>query len=231
MSASAAPDDDVFTASNLRNFDRRLSEHGTMIGALERGHRSTQAMVRSLHADITATKSSVHSIAEDVGSLTQHQARIEEKVDGLTRAFSNLSDRIGGMSEDFRRHQQKCNIQHREIDGRFESFDDFDVDTSVYDSMTGKEVKTVLESEKVAREVLEQKVNNLQKQAEIHTAEKKAVEAAKDKWMKAIEQNENERRVTEQERTKLRIARYSMYGVVIAGILTIIGNVLVAVLK
>lgn len=217
MSASSTPDHEVTGQAIVLKFERKLNEHEAMIGALDRGHKATNASIRTLTEKVDRAAASVEALSQQNGEVLQHISSVDGRLQGISTAMTTLANNTTSMSEDFRRHQSKCAERHTDLDVRLESLHDVedvhDIDTGVFDAMSGTQVKALLEQETEARKVLEANVNKLTVQAQIHDAEKAAVAEAKKRW-------EEESTKTLQEQTKLKTARYTMYGVIITAILT-----------
>jgi chromosome segregation ATPase len=207
-------------------FGKRLEEHGRAIGALERGQRRHYAKLETIEGDVKSIASSVGSLSESYGQVIAMSARIEKKVDTLASATGDLFSTVTEVKQDLESHKGRCKKQHTDLDDRLESIvdDPYDVDTAVFEKLTGSEVKDMVAVERQARENLEAQVRDMQTQAKIHQAEKDAVAAAKKRW-------EDEVKKSEEEQAKTKVARYSMYGTIGVAIIAAAASITVAVIS
>lgn len=206
--------------------EKRLEENSTLSGALERGQRSTHQMIQNLSKKQDLISESLGKISESWGEVIRHLSEVDEKLGGLNKSYMTMSDRISEIGELYRHHKIACVEKHKALDDRIDSLPDLgdglDVDTGVYDSMDGKEVKALIASERVEREKLQSQIDKMLHEAQIHQAEKAAVEQAKQQWQTQTTQ-------AEAETTKLKTARYGMYGAIGVALITAAASITIAV--
>lgn len=223
----AAPDLDYQgTCAAHIAVEKRLDELSAQGGALERGQRSTHLLIQNLGKKQDLVSESIGKISESWGEMVRHISEIDERLGGLNKIYMTMSDRVNDIGETFRHHKIACTETHKALDERIESLPDLgdglDVDTGVYESMDGKEVKGLIAAERVEREKLQAQIDKMWHEAQIHQAEKAAVEQAKQQWQTQTTQ-------AEAETTKLKSARYGMYGAIGVALITAAASITIAV--
>ena len=202
---------------------QRLEEQRAQIGALTRSHRTTLAHVHEIRADMQRVVKSNDALAEESGVVLRSMSKFEEKLDGIASAVTTIANNTTKMSEDFRKHQAKCHDRHCDIDDRLDSIHDAEITTGVFEMKSASEIKNIVQEERSERKKMQVALEQMRREADIHRAEKKAVADAKRQW-------EEQSVRTNEERGKMKIARYGMYSAIGVAIITVVGTILTAVL-
>lgn len=218
--ASANPEEH---ACNVIELSQRIDEHSAQIGALTRSTRATHSQIRDMRVDMQRVVSSNESLAEQSGVALRRLVKLEEKIDGISSAVTTIANNTTKMSEDFRKHQQKCHDRHCDIDDRLESMHDVELTTGVFEMKSASEIKDIVQEERSERRKMQVVLEQMRREADIHRAEKKAVADAKRQW-------EKESQRANEERGKLKNARYGMYSAIGVAIITVIGTIVSALL-
>lgn len=219
MSASVNPIECDATIHYAR-LHSKLSENEAMISALDRGQKTTQREVSQIREKQDAIAESVGTLAEEQGRTVTYLVSIDGKISKLTSSMQTLSDEVAKLRQSHEQHVE-------EVDLKFDSMPEDDVllaDTGLFEAMTGKEVKGVIAKERSEREKLQNVVVDMKRAQDIHEAEKVAVQQAKEEW-------ERRQRSADAEQTKLKGARYGMYGAIGAAALTTAATITIALIN
>jgi hypothetical protein len=183
------------------------------------GGKSEQTL-KSGARDVMALRESMNTLAETQGEMLRrfimHEQALARVQSALTTLYNELTKR-----------NAICDARHEDIDSKFDSMSDADVleaDTSVFELMTGREVKKLLAEEKKHREALQAQVDDMRERDKEHRIQREAVQKAKAEW-------EEKQTALEDERSKLKIARYGIYGAITVAFISAVATVTVAILS
>lgn len=216
MGASQAPAEDM--PDTYPDVRRHLDQHGKAIGALERGQRATHKEIKTLHDKIDRIQISLTGLTGEYATAARHIISVDQKLDANARILHGVFEKMGELSANMISQKAICDDRHGDIDRKFESLTDEDdvlkVDTSVFEEMSGSQVKEMIAEEKRQREALQEEVIKMQQRDAIHQAQKQAVSDAKKRWEDGLVKTEQDQKKALEEANKTKIARYTMYGTI-----------------